>query len=109
MRPAIRTDWIFDELLEAVCRLLTERGVFSVVLPSDAGRDFIGLALRHRLYLKRQTWVHTKPGIAPKRVLMAFTKELVPSSETDHLTIETEPRVYSPEYLALVKDFYLYL
>lgn len=99
----------FDELLEAVCRLLTERGVFSVVLPSDAGRDFIGLALRHRLYLKRQTWVHTKPGIAPKRVLMAFTKELVSSSETDHLTIETEPRVHSPEYLALVKDFYLYL
>ena len=96
-------------MLEAVCRLLTERGVFSVVLPSDAGRDFIGLALRHRLYLKRQTWVHTKLGIAPKRVLMAFTKELVPSSETDHLTIETEPRVHSPEYLALVKDFYLYL
>lgn len=99
----------FGELLEAVCRLLAVNGTFSVILPSDAGGDFVALALRHRLYLKRQTWVHTKPSAAPKRVLLAFSRQFVSSSEVAHLTIETEPRVFSPEYLALVKEFYLYL
>ncbi len=99
----------FSELAAAVSALLAEQGRFSVVLPSAAASDFISEAIRQGLYLHHQVWVHTKPGAEPKRVLMTFKKEEVAPTEAGHLTIELERHVYAPEFLALVKDYYLYL
>lgn len=99
----------FSELIAAVSVLLAGQGRFSVILPSAAAPDFIAEATRQGLYLHCQVWVHTKPGAEPKRVLMTFKKEEIVSAEVGHLTIELERHVYAPEFLALVKDYYLYL
>lgn len=98
----------FENLLNAVVRLMSEGGNFSVILPMEAGERFITLAAERHLYLLRRTYVHTKPSVSPKRVLMTFVRT-IQACDTAHLIIEESPRVYSPEYAKLVGDFYLNL
>jgi tRNA1Val (adenine37-N6)-methyltransferase len=60
------------------------------------------------LYPSRQTWVITRPGLSPKRILLEFRKS--PDTFTpNELVIELERHVYSEDYIALTKDFYLKL
>ena len=99
----------FHALAAAVAFLLSGTGTFSVVLPADAYSSFVGVALHEGLFLQRVTWVHTKPDIPAKRVLMSFTRKAVPVTHHEHLVVEISRHVYSPEYVALLKDFYLKL
>lgn len=96
----------FDELLDAVCRLLTADGIFSVVLPTGAYDRFVALAAVRHLYIRRCTWVFTKPTAKPKRVLLAFGRTICPWQE-EHLYIMENPPAYSGAYKALTGDFYL--
>lgn len=98
----------FEQLLLVVDNLLTEDGTFSVVLPADACNEFLATALHHQLYLHHQTWVHTRPAKPAKRVLMTFVRHPV-ATQTDLLIIESEAGVYSPEFIRLLKDFYIRL
>ena len=99
----------FHSLLQAVSVLLADDGTFSVVLPANAASDFIALATKFKLFLSKQTWVYTKPNMPAKRVLMAFSKDKSTETQVGHLTIETAPKVYTPEFTALMKDFYLFI
>ena len=47
-----------------------------------------------------------KTGCAPKRVLMEFKKQPAVSVESC-LVVELSRHIYSEEYIALTKDFYL--
>lgn len=93
-------------LLGKVSEWLAPEGRFSVILPADQVDDFLFLAGQEGLFLSRHTSVVTRPGLAPKRSLMELgrTKEDVCS---DELVIELERHVYSEDYIALTKDFYL--
>ena len=99
----------FSSLLEAVSRLLSDDGTFSVVLPAAVAADFISLAIRRKLSLKKQTWVCHKAEVLPKRVLMSFVRHAVPETEVGRLIIEASPKVYTPEFAGLVKDYYLFV
>lgn len=99
-------DFTFDELLAAVERLLTEDGSFSVIIPADAVDTFVSLAAGKHLYPKRKTLIHTKPDAVPKRVLLAFGRNIC-ACNVEHLVVELERHVYSPEYIGLTKEFYL--
>ena len=97
----------FTGLVHGVVRLLHPKGCFSVVLPTDSENDFIEVALHVGLHLSKITRVKPTPLKEPKRVLMEFRFEKRPFSENE-LTVETEQRhVYTPEFSAMVKDFYL--
>lgn len=93
-------------LLYQTSLLLTPEGRFSIVLPAEQTNTLIEAAGRVGLYPSRHTAVITRPGLAPKRTLMEFTrqKEAFP---TEELVIELERHVYSEAYIALTKDFYL--
>ena len=93
-------------LLSSVSRLLSDNGQFSIILPAEQKDLLIQAASIHGLYLSRQTAVITRPGLAPKRILMEFQKTNG-TIQTDELIIELERHVYSEEYIALTKDFYL--
>ena len=96
----------FEDLLDAVIRLLTDDGCFSVILPFEVSGHFIDLAAGRYLYPMCRTDVQTRPGISPKRVLLTLSRNILPCKE-DTLVIESEPRIYSPDFIQLVKDFYL--
>lgn len=99
----------FEALVEGVSRILNKDGHFSVVLPASAESDFRFLAANFRLFPSRITRVKPKPSKAASRVLMEFRFEATLKFE-EELTIETEiHHEYLPEFIELVKDFYLKL
>lgn len=93
-------------LLYQVSQLLTTDGHFSIVLPFEQTDALVKTAERVGLYPSRHTAVITRPGLAPKRTLMEFARKKE-AFQTDELVIELERHIYSEEYIALTKDFYL--
>lgn len=95
-----------SSLLSKVADLLTPEGCFSVIIPSGQTDEFIQLANVQGLYPSRLTQVITRPGLPPKRSLLEFQKKRQDYT-TNELIIELERHVYSKDYIALTKDFYL--
>ena len=100
-------DLDFRQLAMASSALLKENGTLSVVLPANVAQDFIAESSAQKLQLLRQTWIHTKPGAQPKRVLMEFTKAKSAATEVTHMTIHEADHSFSESYKALTCDFYL--
>lgn len=99
----------FEELCEAVCRLLATEGRFALILPTLEAARFEQIA-EGRLTTVRRTEVRTTPRHAPKRCLleMMHTAAAVVIEPTDELTIGTgQHEEYSAQYRALTHDFYL--
>lgn len=106
-RHAVRLS--FEELRDAVLRLLAPGGRFAVVLPSSEAGRFLDLCCG-RLALCRRTDVRTTPRREPKRVLMEFSHVAAceQAPVCDVLAVGTgEHEQYTPEYRALTCDFYL--
>lgn len=97
----------FDDLINSVSSLLADNGEFSVVIPTDAEKHFVSLAVAQGLYLARRTYVHTLEGITPKRVLLAFVRTLYVETDNNRLVIETPSHDYTDEYRDLTGNFYL--
>lgn len=96
----------FDELAQSASRLLTSQGELSVVIPYDRVADMTVSAACYGLFATRQTIVVPVEGGKPKRMLMAFTRH--GSAHTPGtLCIHDQQRNYTPEYVQLVKEFYL--
>lgn len=96
----------FEHLIESVTQLLSESGVFSVIIPFKEEETFIGLAKDFGLFNNRITRVKGNPNSEIKRSLLefSFTKDKV---ETNELIIETERHQFTQDYINLTKDFYL--
>ena len=99
----------FDELRDAVLRLLAPGGRFAVVLPTTEADRFLGTSFG-RLGLLRRTDVRTTPRRPAKRALMEFSRagETAAAPDLSELVIGTgQHECYTPEYRALTRDFYL--
>lgn len=95
-----------EQLFENVSRILCPKGEFSLILPFEQTESAISTGEKYGLHPTRHTRVITRPGLPPKRSLLAFKKhpeEYIPQD----LVIELERHVYSEEYIALTKEFYL--
>ena len=95
-----------EDLIRKTADLLTEDGYFSIILPTEQIEELIQISERVGLYPSRRTHVITRPGLMPKRTLMEFCKRETPFP-TNQLVIELDRHVYSEEYIALTRDFYL--
>ena len=92
--------------MQKTAELLTEEGHFSVILPTEQIEELIKISERVGLYPSRRTNVITRPGLSPKRTLVEFCKKNT-SYQTDELVVELDRHVYSEEYIALTREFYL--
>lgn len=96
----------FDELIESAAHLLSEFGVFALIVPYKEEEKIIALAKEFQLYPFKITRVKGTPTSEIKRSLLAFTwDEQV--LEMDELIIETARHQYTNEYIELTKEFYL--
>lgn len=96
----------FEHLLQSVSLLLSEDGVFTVVIPFKEETAFIELA--KNVGLSPGTILHVKgtPDSPIKRSLISFSfhdTELI----TTVLIIEMARQQYTEDYINLTKDFYL--
>lgn len=97
----------FENLIEAVALLLSEKGLFSVIIPFKEEQNFLVLAREQQLFPLKITRVKGNPSSEIKRSLLAFGRNKNPNFLQDELIIETDRHIYTPEYIALTKDFYL--
>ncbi|MCV2485894.1 methyltransferase [Flavobacterium sp. SH_e] len=97
----------FEELVEAADLLLSENGIFALIIPYKEEEKFIALAKEAELFPLKITHVKGTPKSEIKRSLLAFSRNEVPEIEIDELIIEIHRHVYTPEYIELTKDFYL--
>ena len=97
----------FEDLIEAAALLLSENGIFSVIIPFKEEENFVALAQEYELFPIKITHVKGTPTAEIKRSLLAFSRKQTLDIPLDELTIETARHIYTPEYIELTKDFYL--
>ena len=97
----------FEELIEAADLLLSEHGIFAVIIPFKEEDRFLAIAKDYELYPFKITHVKGTPTSETKRSLLAFSRKETIVLPIDELVIETERHIYTPEYIALTTDFYL--
>ncbi|WP_396139646.1 tRNA1(Val) (adenine(37)-N6)-methyltransferase [Flavobacterium sp.] len=96
----------FEDLVEAAHLLLSENGIFAVIIPFKEEEKFIALAKDFELHPFKITRVKGTPTTEIKRSLLAFSKTQK-QTLIDELIIETARHQYTEEYIDLTKDFYL--
>ncbi len=96
----------FDELIAGVEGLLSESGLFTTIIPYRSEIQFIKKAEQAGLGLVSVTRVKGTPDSSYKRSLLAFSRAASEVVE-DELVIELKRHQYTPEYMALCRDFYL--
>jgi tRNA1Val (adenine37-N6)-methyltransferase len=97
----------FEDLVEAADLLLSENGIFAVIIPYKEEQKFLTLAKNLALFPVKITRVKGTPNTEIKRSLLAFSRHEIADILTDELVIETDRHVYTAEYINLTKDFYL--
>lgn len=96
----------FDELIESAQALLSDNGIFSVIIPYTEEENFIALAASVHLFPLKITRVKGTPTSEIKRSLLAFSR-LQQEPLVNELVIELERHLYTEDYKNLTKDFYL--
>lgn len=97
----------FEDLMEAADLLLSENGIFAVIIPFKEEEKFLNIAREYELYPIKITRVKGTPTTEIKRSLLAFSRNENPDFPVDELIIETARHQYTPEYIELTKEFYL--
>lgn len=96
----------FEELIEAAALLLSDNGIFSVIIPYKEEERFVSMCKELDLFPLKITRVKGTSTSEIKRSLLAFCRmEQIPL--IDELVIEISRHNYTPEYIELTKDFYL--
>lgn len=96
----------FDELIFSASQLLSEEGIFAVVIPRKEEEGFLKLAEQENLFPNRICRVKGNETSQEKRSLIAFSFEKS-TPKIENLTIETSRHKYTEEYISLVNEFYL--
>ena len=96
----------FEHLLKSVSKLLSENGLFSVIIPFAEEDSFVKLASKVSLYPNKILRVRGNSSSEIKRSLLEFSFR-ESEIKNDELVIETERHHYTQDYIDLTKDFYL--
>lgn len=97
----------FEDLIEAADLLLSENGIFAVIIPYKEEEKFIDLCAEVELYPVKVTRVKGTSTTEIKRSLLAFKRYELSTLSADELVIEINRHEYTDDYINLTKDFYL--
>lgn len=98
----------YQELLAAISRLLTADGAFSILLPYRYFGTFRELATGYGLHLTTALHVSQRTGKDYFRSVGIFSRQ-VREPEIQQMDIYQEQHIYTPSFITLLKDYYLYL
>lgn len=97
----------FRNLVEKSAEIITQKGILSIILPSEAASDVKSLAAEFNLYLVREINIYGIEGGNLKRNILEFSLAQKPLEISDFV-IEKSPRKYSDQYLNLTKNFHVF-
>lgn len=98
----------YKDLATGASKILTDKGVFALILPYNMKESFAEQAIANELHLQRQLIITPVFGKSPNRIIMEWGKERK-KCLTNSLDIRINPKHYSEDYIKLTKDFYLAL
>jgi tRNA1Val (adenine37-N6)-methyltransferase len=98
----------YIELIDGVKKLLTDDGVFGVILPFKEGMEFMDLAQSHGLFCHRLARVKTVADKPEKRLLMEFNQHFGLLNE-EEIVIQDDDHSFSNQYVELTRDYYIQL
>ncbi|MFP3594055.1 tRNA1(Val) (adenine(37)-N6)-methyltransferase [Chryseobacterium sp. SIMBA_038] len=97
----------FQQLISKSSTLLSEKGIFSVIIPAEVGVDFIEIAKENKLFLTRRINIKGIENSKVKRLILEFSLSENQPKESEFI-IEKSPRQYSDQYLELTKEFHVF-
>ena len=97
----------FEELIEAADLLLSENGIFAVIIPFKEEEKFIDLCTDFELFPFKITRVKGTDKTPFVRSLLAFKRFELAVLTADELIIEINRHEYTDDYISLTKEFYL--
>lgn len=97
----------FSQLISKSSTLLSENGIFSVIIPAEAGNDFIKIAEENHLFLIKGIEIKGIENSKTKRLILEFSLTERQLEESEFI-IEKSPRQYSDQYLELTKEFHVF-
>ncbi|MCW1964571.1 tRNA1(Val) (adenine(37)-N6)-methyltransferase [Chryseobacterium viscerum] len=97
----------FIQLISKASKLLSEGGIFSVIIPVEAGDVFISIGKENGLFLNRRVNIKGIENSKAKRLILEFSLQEKEINESDFI-IEKSPRQYSDQYLELTKEFHVF-
>lgn len=95
----------FDELVDSASRLLSDEGIFAVIIPKQEEGIFLKMAAEVNLFPLRICRVRGTNSSEEKRSMLEFSFEKT-TPIIENLVIEISRHNYTEEYKNLVKDFY---
>ncbi|WP_373057758.1 tRNA1(Val) (adenine(37)-N6)-methyltransferase [Zunongwangia sp. H14] len=98
----------FEHLVRGVSFLLSEDGIFSVIIPYAEEEKFISLAAKENLFPQKITRVRGTEKSELKRSLLNFSFHKT-GTEEDELILEISRHNYTEEFKKMVAPFYLKL
>lgn len=94
------------DILQIAEKLLREDGRLALIYPTEEARIFQEKAEAFGFFCNRKLYVKPRLKSQTKRVIMEFSKSQFPYRESA-IAIEAARHIYTPEFIALIKDFYL--
>lgn len=104
------TSLTFNDLLAAIDRLLTDQGQFHILLPTDESELFYQKAKALGWFMTNNLTLQHNKDKKPFRRIMTFGRSYLSENEINNtfLNIYGENnKVYDPEFVSLMKDFYM--
>lgn len=96
-----------EVLIDGANELLSDSGKLSMIVPSEFFEMLADRGKKRGLSLSKACFVKGNPRKASKRVMLEFERLDRGPVMTEYLTIYDDKGDYTPEYMALGKDFYL--
>jgi len=102
------TELSLEQLLTAVDRLLADDGFFFVLLPYHRTEQFEKLAARQKLFVNEKVFVRQTPKHNYFRTMFLLKKTSTTPGSSEIMIMNSENK-YTCQFVALLKEFYLYL
>lgn len=99
----------FDELIRNASQLLNSQGKLALILPASEEQSILHIAFTYKLFPNQITYILPREDKSPNRIVLELSKQETSGklfSQT--LSIRNKTGEYSPEYIALLKNFLLY-
>lgn len=96
----------FEELIAKVNNLLTEDGLFWIILPVKQAQDLVNSASGYGLLLQKQINLHSDSSKPTFRQILCLSRRDLPVEIKDFYIYESE-KVYTQEYKEVLRDFFL--
>jgi len=96
-----------EELFKAVKKLLSDNGIFSIIIPFENVKEYMQLSVRYSIVCFKRIRVFPKKEKLANRCILEFSKLDKIFEESDIYVRESDTNEYTRQYKLLTKDFYL--